>query len=72
MGEFLMVVPAGWTELPADWINPDEMYFSIQTESWQDIENILFGRGELPQGKHVVNARFFELTDIRKFWVLFE
>ncbi len=76
MSEFLMVVPVNWTEVTTDWIvvstTPEEVQFWLAQEAWEDIENIFAPRGEVPPGKHVVNARMIQIENGYRMWVLFE
>lgn len=76
MSEFLMVVPGGWTELNAvDWldfsITAEALQHSFTQEGWEDIEQILGPRGEIPEGKRVIGGRMLMTNEGWRVWVLF-
>lgn len=75
MSDFLMIIPEGWTEVPADWIDvsitASEAQFWITQEAWRDIEDILADYEAVPEGKHVINARLIPTELGFRLWVVF-
>jgi len=71
-----MIVPEGWVQLTCDWIgtsySPGEVQFWLEQQAWQDLEVILLDQGQVPAGKHVVNARLIMADEGYTLWALFE
>jgi hypothetical protein len=77
MSDFLLVVPAGWTEFPEanELINngatpPDTIMFQVAQQAWEDIDNFLISAVLLPDGKHVTNAKLILTEAGYRFWVV--
>jgi len=77
MSDFLLIVPSGWTEIPNDpvWIGVTievtDLTFTIASESWGDLDNILSSMVILPEGKNVTNARMIATETGYRLWVLY-
>ena len=75
MSDFLMIVPAGWTEAPAGWVGitntPEEVQYWVNQQDWPSIEAILIDHGVVPEGQHVQNARLLQTNDGFRLWVIY-
>lgn len=78
MSDFLLVIPAGWTEIPEvagliafGSFSADEFFSAISTESWGDIDNMLSSAVLLPEGKVTTAARLINTDAGYRFWVKF-
>ena len=76
MSDFLMIVPPPWVEVSNHWIvvvhTPEVVTFWISQEAWADLEVVLQDQGDVPAGKHVVDARLFQVDGGYRLWALFE
>lgn len=75
MSDFLMIIPPGWVEVPAEWVGVtnslEEIQFWIVQEAWEDLEPILSEQGAVPVGQHLLNARLIQTDTGFRMWAMF-
>ena len=75
-GDFLLVVPAGWVEVPNAFtllntglLSEDSVIQGI----WYEIDNALENSGLIPEGYQTINGRIIRTADVEnpiRFWIL--
>lgn len=78
MSDFLMIIPAGWVEVPeiAELVNAgatpvSEISYQLEQSAWDYVDALLVSAALPTDGKLVANARLIYTDAGYKFWVLF-